>query len=147
MKKRKLWFIGSLIVFVTAAVLLITGSSVLTLSLSQKANIPLGTFITWFGIISLPLCFYYGIRRLREPGTSVDKYFGLLLKGLMGLAILWMPICFLLAGNMSFTFTEKAEFQGGQLAMRIFWFFSYFMVAGPIAFAAIFGIASLFRKK
>ena len=147
MKNRKLWFIVPMIVFLTASILLISGSSVLTLSLSQKANIPLGTFITWFGIIALPLTLFCGAHKLREPSDSMDIFLAYVLKGFIVLALLWVPICYLLAGNISFTFTEKAEFQGGQLAMRLFWYFSYFVASGPIILFLIYGIASAFNRK
>ncbi|MDX1315189.1 MAG: hypothetical protein R3356_06780, partial [Eudoraea sp.] len=73
--------------------------------------------------------------------------FALLLKILIILAVFWIPISYLLAGNLSNTFTEKAEFQGGQLAMKIFWFNSYFTVAAPIVLSLFFGVYSLFRKR
>lgn len=147
MKHSKLWFMISLIVFIGTGFLLLTGSSVLTISLSRSTNIPLGTFTTWAGIASLPLALYFGIRKLREPTSIKDRFLAYILKILIGLAILWMPICYLLAGNISFSFTEKAEFQGGQLAMQIFWYFSYFVAAGPIILFLIYGITSLFKKK
>ncbi|MBT8223522.1 MAG: hypothetical protein KJN96_10180 [Eudoraea sp.] len=147
MKHSKLWFMISLIVFIGTGFLLLTGSSVLTISLSRSTNIPLGTFTTWAGIASLPLALYFGIRKLREPTSKKDRFLAYILKILIGLAILWMPICYLLAGNISFSFTEKAEFQGGQLAMQIFWYFSYFVAAGPIILFLIYGITSFFKKK
>ncbi len=146
MKNRKLWFTISIIVFITASILLITGSSLMTLSLSQEANIPLGTFITWLGMISLPLSLYFGIGRLREPVSTTYKYLSYFLKGLIGLGVLWVPICFLLAGNIAFNFTEKAEFQGGQTAMRIFWYYSYALVCAPLLLWVTHGILGLFRR-
>ena len=147
MNKRTIGLIVSLITFGLSLYLLITGSSVLMLSLSDSSNIPLGTFTTWLGMIALPFIFYFSIVRLREPESKTDRVFALLLKILIFLAVLWIPISYLLAGNMSNTFTEKAEFQGGQLAMKIFWFNSYFTVAAPIVLAMVFGVVSLFRKR
>ena len=147
MKKRKIGFIVSLIIFVLSLYLLVTGSSVLMISLSESSNIPLGTFTTWLGMIALPFLFYFTMKRLREPESKTDRVFALLLKILIILAVLWIPISYLLSGNMSNTFTEKAEFQGGQLAMKIFWFNSYFTVAAPIVLAMFLGVYSLFRKR
>ncbi|MBT8209880.1 MAG: hypothetical protein KJP14_05070, partial [Eudoraea sp.] len=93
MKHSKLWFMISLIVFIGTGFLLLTGSSVLTISLSRSTNIPLGTFTTWAGIASLPLALYFGIRKLREPTSKKDRFLAYILKILIGLAILWMPIC------------------------------------------------------
>lgn len=147
MKKRTIGLLVSLIIFAISLYLLVTGSSVLTLSLSDISYIPLGTFITWLGMIALPFIFYFSIRGFHQPQTKTGKVFALLLKTLIFLAVLWIPISYLLAGNMSNTFTEKGEFQGGQLAMKIFWINSYFTAAAPIVLAIAFGVYTLFRKK
>ena len=147
MKHSKFWFIVSLIIFIVVGYLLISGSALLTFSLSPNANIPLGTFITWLGLVAIPFVFYFSIRRLREPQSKSDRAFALILKVLIGLAVLWIPVSYLLAGNISFSFTEKAEFQGGQLAMRLFWFNAYFTAAAPIALGITYGLYTLFRKK
>lgn len=147
MKNRKRWFIGSLVILAAAAFLLITGSSILVISISRTPFIPLGTFITWLGLISLPLSIYSGIGNLRDPSRRIDKYFASILTGLIILSVLWAPICYFLAGNFSFSFTEKGEFQGGQLAMSIFWYFSYFMAAAPVMLWIIYGIISFLRKR
>ncbi len=147
MKKRTLGLLVSVIIFGLSLYLLVTGSSVLLISLSDSSNIPLGTFITWLGMIALPFIFYFSIRRFRLPQTRTEKVFSQILKLFIALAVLWVPISYLLAGNISNTFTEKAEFQGGQLAMKIFWFNCYFTVAAPIFLAFVFGIYSIFRKK
>ena len=147
MKKRKLWFWGSLVVLISAVFLLITASPLLTISLSENSNVPLGTFITWFGFISLPFTLYFGLHGLREPEGKWDTFLSDVLKGFIILALLWAPLCYLLAGNISYSFTERSEFQGGQLAMQIFWYFSYFMAAGPLLLLLIYGISSLFKRK
>ena len=147
MEKRKIALLVSLIIFGFSLYLLVTGSSILLLSLSDSSYIPLGTFTTWFGMIALPLLFYFSIRGFREPQTTIEKVFALLLKILIILAVLWMPISYLLAGNLSNTFTEKAEFQGGQLAMKIFWYFSYSVVAAPLILILFYGIFTMIRRK
>ncbi|MCX2718131.1 hypothetical protein [Lentiprolixibacter aurantiacus] len=147
MKRTSYWFIGALIVFCLACYFLVTGSSVLLLSLSESNNIPLGTIITWLGIISIPLLFYFGVRRLRDPITKTERVFSILLKLSICLALLWVPISYLLAGNLSFSFSEKATFQGGQLAMKAFWFNAYFTAAAPVVLGIMFGLISLFQKK
>jgi hypothetical protein len=147
MRKRKIGLFVSLVIFGLSLYLLVTGSSVLMLSLSGSKNIPLGTFTTWLGMIALPLIFYFSSKGFREPQSKTARVFALLLKILIVLAILWVPISYLLAGNISNTFTEKAGFQGGQLAMEIFWINSYLTAAAPIVLAIAFGFYALFRKK
>jgi len=147
MKKSKLLFIGSLLILVAASFLLITGSSLLVKSISEDPYIPMGTIITWLGMISLPLSIYFGVGKLRNPSHLKDKITASVLKVLIVLATLWGPICYLLAGNFSFSFTEKAAFQGGQTAMKLFWYFNYAVVVMPIALLILYGIFSLFRNK
>ena len=146
MKNRKLKFFSSLIVFVAAGYFLISGSPLVTMSLSKTANIPLGNLTTWIGMIALPLTFYYGIKGLREPGNKTERILSFVLKALILLAILWVPISYLLAGNMSNSFSNTPEFRGGQLAMRIFWINTYVTVAAPLLLGIIYGCYSLVRR-
>ncbi len=132
MRKQKLWFFGSLIVLLTVIVLLLTASNLLTFSLSDDPYIPLGTFITWAGIIAFPLTIYWGMDNWRKPVGRAERILSSLLKFQIVLATLWLPICFALSGNMAFTFVEKENFQGGQSAMRLFWYFNYFMGVAPL---------------
>ena len=147
MSKRTTGLIVSLIIFGFSCYLLITGSSVLTLSLSNSNNIPLGQITTWLGMIALPYIFYFSIAGLRDPKSKIERAYAKILKILIGMAVLWVPISYLLAGNIAFEFTEKAEFQGGQLAMQLFWYFSYFVAAGPILLFLVYGITSIFKRR
>lgn len=146
MEKRKIWLYCSLTILIITLVLIVSGSSLLSLTLDQNESIPLGTFITWFGIISLHLSIYLSLNRPKNLSKTILKKLMPILKSLLILAILWMPICYLLAGNLSFTFTDKIEFQGGQLAMKWFWRFTYGIVIAPIIILIFYWILSLFRK-
>ncbi len=147
MTTRKVLFLASLTILLIAGYLLITGAPVLTAPVPGKPTLPMGTFITWAGIIALPLTIFWGTGRFREPARSIDKFMAVALKVLIGLAVLWAPICYLLAGNLSFSFTEKAGFQGGQTAMKTFWYFNYLLVVAPIMLLLLYGLLHLFHKK
>jgi len=147
MNYRKPIFFISLSIILVVAYLLITGSSVLVYPILRNSNLPAGTFITWMGIIALPLSILYGIKKLRQPASQTERYFSLALKMLLLLAILWVAVSYLLAGNLSFSFGNKAGFQGGQTAMKIFWYFTYGIVGLPIVLLIFYGISKLFRKK
>lgn len=125
MRRSKILFISSLLVFLIVAFLLFTGSSVLLIALSEDPYFPLGTLITWIGLIALPMSIYWGVKNFRVPKRRIHKFFSFLLKLTILLAILWVPISYGLAGNWSNTFTESVTFQGGQLAMKYFWTLSY----------------------
>jgi hypothetical protein len=118
--KRKILLVLSLLVFLTALVLLVTGSPILTRAMSEKHGIPWGTLITWLGMIALPVSIFLGTKPLRSPETKRYKLLSVILKASIFLAFLWVPVSYILAGNLSFSFSEKVTFQGGQLAMR--WF-------------------------
>lgn len=131
--KRKIWFFSSLSITIGTIILLVTGSPLLTLPLDEANTIPLGTFITWAGMIALPLSIFWGARELRQPTRTFTNILSGLLKVTLILAILWVPLSYFLAGNISFSFSEKASFQGGQMAMKWFWVLSYGIAIGAIA--------------
>ena len=147
MRRKKIWFYISLFLVLSTLFLLITGSSMLTIPLDKNNAVPSGTFITWIGIISLPLTIYWGVKELRHPSTLFNKFLALMLVVMIILAVLWVPICYLLSGNISFSFSEKDSFQGGQLAMRWFWRFSYSVALGPILLLIAYWISLLWRKR
>lgn len=146
MNRRKIYFYSALILTLSVIILLATGSSVLTIALNDK-SIPLGTFITWTGMISLPLMIYWGIKELRKPSSKLNRILSGFLKIIIISGILWVPISYLLAGNLSFTFSEKETFQGGQVAMQWFWRLSYGIGIGTILILIIYWISLLFKKK
>ena len=146
MDKRKIWFFGSLIVTFSTIIFLIIGSSLLTMSLDNSNSIPIGNVITWAGIISLPLAIYFGVEELRKPNGKLNKILASFLKATFILAILWVPISYFLSGNLSFFFSEKESFQGGQTAMKWFWVLSYGIGLGAIVTLFIYWISLLFRK-
>jgi len=146
MNKRKIYFYSALILTLSVIILLATGSSLLTIPLDRDESIPLGTLITWTGIISLPLTIYWGIKELRKPSSKLNRTLSRFLKIIMILGILWVPISYLLAGNLSFSFSEKEPFQGGQDAMIWFWRLSYGIGIGAILTISTYWISLLFKK-
>ncbi|NNL16972.1 MAG: hypothetical protein HKO81_10070 [Flavobacteriaceae bacterium] len=146
MNKRKIYFYSALILTIGVIILLVTGSSLLTIALNSNDRLPFGTLITWTGMISLPLTIYWGIKELRKPTYKLNRILSGFLKIIIVLGILWVPISYLLAGNLSFTFSEKESFQGGQLAMRWFWRLSYGIGIGTILTLNIYWISLLFIK-
>ena len=147
MNRRKTYFYFTLILTLGVIILLVNGSSILTLPLSNKKSIPLGTIITWVGMISLPLTVYWGVKELRKPSSKLNRILSGILKTVIILGILWVPISYLLAGNLSFSFSEKESFQGGQAAMKWFWRLSYGIGIGAIMTLIIYWVSLLFNKK
>jgi hypothetical protein len=136
-----------MILTVSVIILLVTGSSLLNTALkSEKTILPFGTLITWTGMISFPLTIYWGIKELRKPSSNLNRILSGLLKIIIVLGILWVPISYLLAGNLSFSFSEKETFQGGQDAMRWFWRLSYGIGIGAILILFTYWISLIFKK-
>lgn len=146
MNNRIFYFFAAFSITVIVVVLLVMGSSILNMNLNKQNSIPLGTFITWAGMISLPLSVYWGINKLRIPQTSFERLLSIGIKVIILLGILWVPISYLLAGNLSFSFSERETFQGGQSAMRWFWRLSYGIGLGTIVILFIYWISLLFKK-
>ena len=136
----------ALVVTPTVLVLLLTGSSLLTMALDSEDSVPLGTFITWAGMMALPQTVYWGLQPLRNPKNIWNKALTSLLKLIMLLGILWVPVCYGLAGNMSFSFTEKATFQGGATAMRSFWWYTYAIPVDTLLIWALYGAGRLWNR-
>ena len=147
MKSSRLFMAIALGLLLVSIGLLATGSSLLTVALSKEPYIPMGNLITWAGIIALPASLYFGIDKLRIPQSSTDRYASFILKTLLVLAILWAPVCYLLSGNFSFSFGNRETFQGGQAAMRLFWYFNYFMAGSPLVLLILYKIISYFRRR
>ncbi|WP_445384066.1 hypothetical protein ACT6NV_08560 [Robiginitalea sp. IMCC44478] len=88
-----------------------------------------------------------GSEGLRKPHTKFGRVLKVALKGVVVLAVLWVPLCALLAGNLTNTFSEKASFQGGQLAAQLFWIYSYGLAAAPLLILVCHWIAGFFHSK
>lgn len=147
MKHRKLVFLSAIVVMISVILLLVSGSSFLTMALDNEESVPAGTFITWAGIISLPLAIFMGIKEMRKPTNLFNSILSGGIKLTLILAILWVPISYLLAGNLSFSFSEKTSFQGGQLAMKYFWYLSFGIAIIALAILIIYWISLLFLKQ
>lgn len=147
MNKVRILFFGFLVLFLVMLYLLLTGSKWLTYSLNEANDLPLGTFITWAGMISFPLCIYWGVKPLRQPVHNFHKWLSWILKVVIVLALLWVPVSYGLSGTMSFNFSEKETFQGGQLAMQWFWRFSYGIPLGSLLVFLGYALSLLFVKR
>ncbi|MHA7864827.1 hypothetical protein [Flagellimonas marinaquae] len=132
MPKSQPYFFACLAIIIIVITLLISGSSILTVPIYEGSSIPMGTPITWMGLIALPLTIYFGVKKFRDHNTTY-KLLNQLLKFSVGFAVLWVPISYLLSGNLSFSFSGTATgFQGGQLAMKLFWGYTYGIAILPM---------------
>jgi hypothetical protein len=142
---RSIVFLFSIILLV-ALFLLATGSELLVVPFLGLEHVPWGTPITWAGLVSLSGLVYQAVPALRKPENRFVNVLSILLKITLVLAILWGFVCFGLAGNWSYSFSEKATFQGGQTAMMLFWYFSGALAVLPILVLLLHGLGRLIRR-
>ncbi len=125
--------------FVAALGLLVSGSPALTVSVVE--GLPLGTPLTWAGLVSLPLMALSGVPALRRPSDRRARIYAAIFKACLALAALWGIVSFLLAGNWSYSFTSSATgFRGSTRAAPYFFDLTYATAGLPIFAAAIFGL-------
>ncbi|WP_372648275.1 hypothetical protein [Draconibacterium sp.] len=77
----------------------------LGISLSKKLNFPLGSLISWSGIVAYTLLLHLFIKR---PSKSTLSKVGKQLRFLhLGLALCWLPVSYFISGNLAFAFQNK----------------------------------------
>ncbi|MBL7472924.1 hypothetical protein [Robertkochia sediminum] len=147
MKNRKLYFFTSLGITLISLALLLSGSSLLTLGLDTADTIPLGTFTTWAGLMALPATLYFWVKELRDPSGKWYAFLSGVLRLSLLLAILWAPVSYLLAGNMSFSFSSAVEgFRGSPQAYVWFMRFTNGIVYGALLVLSLYCVTLLWER-
>lgn len=141
----KFWI--ALILSVIVIILLASGSNLLSYTIGSGNKLPLGNLITWAGIFSLPLSVYWGIKPYINLKFKPHKYLNRSLKIAISLGFLWAPLAYVLAGNWTFTFKDKQEFQGSMEAMDWFWKLNYTTALLPLLILFCFFITRPFLKE
>ncbi|MEE4246510.1 MAG: hypothetical protein V2I33_13960 [Kangiellaceae bacterium] len=147
--KNKTRFILFLICsgFLIGSISLLVGApNLLTIRLSESINLPVGTITTWLGLIALPSMFLLGIDKVYNATTTLYLIWKRALSVLILFSVMWLPISFMLAGNLAFTFSNVGSFQGGQTAMKIFWLMNYLLVTLPLILSIVFGSMIMMSK-
>jgi len=120
-------------VFLASLGLLVSGSPLLLLMLSARMGLPLGTAVTWFGMLAWGALLHFGSVALPDPAPRADRFYRGSWRVALTLALLWPLAGFGLAGNWAYTFSDTDGFRGGQAAMQLFWVNSVVVVALPPA--------------
>ncbi|WP_319480157.1 hypothetical protein [uncultured Draconibacterium sp.] len=77
----------------------------LGVSISEKLNLPLGSLISWSGIVAYTLFLHLFIKL---PTTSILLKVSKLLRYFhLGLALFWLPVSYFISGNLAFAFQNK----------------------------------------
>ncbi len=134
----------------TAAYLLSTSSTLLIKSIPGLPNLPVGTIITWMGIIGLHLFIYTVIKRIKRSDRKIELAIKNTSQFFLVLSFLWGLISYGLAGTWSYNFGPKSSFVGSVEAGVVFWTFTKVIVAIPIVLLLLLFMSRvilLFLKK
>ncbi len=126
-----------LLVFFACMGLLLTGSSLLTVALSERLGLPWGTPITWLGMVALVFALWFGSAALRAPRTHADRNYRRAWAVLLAMAVLWPFVSYALAGNWSYSFGQREGFQGSSAAADWFFRYSFSVLLLPLLFVFV----------
>ncbi|MHC1732664.1 MAG: hypothetical protein AB9888_11650 [Bacteroidales bacterium] len=136
----------SLIIFVSCLFLIVTGSPILNVPLFKESAFPLGTIVSWIGLIAFTFTIYLISNKIHRANISVHKIIRIAFGSTVILALLWGLIGFLFAGNWAFTFQNHDAFRGGIEASRCFWIFTSTLVLMPVLLFLVLVLMLLIKK-
>lgn len=135
-----------IVILVSSLFLVVTGSPILNKPLIKDSALPLGTLISWIGIIALTLTIFYIFNKIHSSGSTNHKILRYVFKGIISLASVWGFIGFLFANNWAFTFQNHDKFRGSIDASRFFWIYTATIVLFPILLIISLLLISMARK-
>ena len=137
-----------LVVFCSVSYLLVTGSSSLNYLLSETMGLPLGTPVTWLGLLSLSGILYFGFSALRAPGNQTQRILRSAWIISLLLAVVWPFISYYLAANWSNSFAGGQEaFRGSDRASEYFWLLTKTTAVFPLLVLAGLLLDRIFRNR
>jgi hypothetical protein len=114
--------------------------------LYKGSAFPLGTIVSWIGLIALTSTIYLAFNKIDRASNSAHKKIRIAFAGIVILAFSWVLIGFLLAGNWAFTFQNHDEFRGSIEASRYFWIFTASLVLLPVILFLILLLLLLIKR-
>jgi hypothetical protein len=141
---KKTCLILSIAILILSLVLLITGSSILNLSVLE---IPLGNIITWLGFIALQFTFFLIHNGFKKSQSFLGKTIKYLMYTLIIVSILWFVIAYILSGNINFNFKTSNDFIGSPKASILYWNINYTLAIAPIILSLLYSILRFIEHK
>lgn len=126
--KRKIYTVIVFLMLGISALLLVNGSGILGKPLARGSGFPLGTIITWIGLIALPSSVYFGIDKSGLYNSSFRNFLVKVNIAIIFMAFLWGPISYFLAGNWAYVFSPGNGFRGSSEASQYFWAYTTIIV-------------------
>lgn len=145
MKSKAIPFISSL-VLMTCIFLVVTGSSFLTMPVIKGTSFPVGTVVSWLGLLALSATIFFIFSKIYDSDNPGGHIFRLAFQCFIVLAALWGFIGYFLAGNWAFTFHNHDDFRGSIEASEAFMYFTASLVLFPVLLIIIAGLVSLLLK-
>ena len=145
--KKHFLLIQCVLVFFFALISLALGAEYLYLPLVKKPFFPFGNLLTAMGYIAFSSIFYFLFIMKVSGKTELRKLFSKLFKYNIILSFFWMPIGYILSGNLSTSFGRSDSFQGSAFAGEIYWIFNYTLLGIPFLLLFVFLILSVFYSK
>jgi len=145
MKTKAFTYLSS-IILVSCVFLILTGSPILNIPLYKGSVFPWGTLVSWIGLIAFTFTIYLAFNKIDRFSNSVHRKIRIAFGGIVTLALSWVLIGFLLAGNWAFTFQNHDEFRGSIEASRYFWIFTASLVLLPVLLFLILWLLLMIKK-
>lgn len=144
MKYRKIYFYVSLSLFVCGLILLFIFPSVLLIPFNNEN--PIGNILLWPMVVAYPMSIFFGFKSLLNPKNEIEIVFSRIIKSLILLCLLWMPINYLIAGNLSFNFNGTYYVFAKISKQDIFWDYNYFIAGAPFSFLVLYSLYRWFAN-
>ncbi|WP_163714370.1 hypothetical protein [Mangrovibacterium lignilyticum] len=122
----------SSVIFISCLLLVATGSPILGNPVLKDSTFPIGTIISWAGLIALLNTTYLVFNKNGYSHQSSFRLLRLAFQSMLILASAWGLIGFLLAGNWAFTFQNQDEFRGSIEASQYFVAYTVAIVLVPV---------------
>lgn len=132
MLKKQLYLSAATFVFVVVLSSLLMQAKILTYPLLNDPPFPFGNLLIAFGVLAWPCMFFFGFSRFYYPITHAEHTLSKALIVIIILSLCWFPVGYLLSGNLGFNYRSTPNFQGGQLARKLYWYYNYAVIGLPI---------------
>lgn len=145
MKTKSITYTSS-IILISCLILVVTGSPILNIPLYEGSAFPLGTLVSWIGLIAFTSAIYLAFNKIDRVSNSIRQIIRIVSGSTIILALLWGLIGFVFAGNWAFVFQNHDEFRGGIEASRYFWIFTASLVLLPVLLFLILLLLLLIKR-
>jgi hypothetical protein len=136
--KAKFW-VATIVVILTG-LLLISGSSLITLPLVMEPYIPFGNVMSWFGLICFPLSLLLYLALYANLGRVLEVLYGLVLRLAILAGFAWPFVGKYLSGNWANSFVDRSE------ESALFWMYTEYTVLVSLIILILITIQVLLQR-